>query len=118
MGYGVMAFGVDPGGAWMPIRIDFIGQVQRALVDAGVPEDRLSVGDTVFGGPPVPLPAIDDFPGIGVTPPDRVVDARAALAAADPNRVTDADVRAAVDELGSWLSTCAGRGHQLVCFYH
>jgi len=107
-----------PNGAWMPIRIDFLDHVQRALTRAGVPAGRVSVHDIIFGGPPVPLPPIDDFPGIAHTPRDETESLLAALESGKPVEETDVYVRAAVEELRSWLSFCARNRCDLVCFYH
>ena len=104
--------------AWMPIRAAYIKLVEVALADAGVPERDLSLDAMLFGDAPVPLPRIDDFPGIGVISADRVPTALRALEAADLAAVTDPDVRESIEELRTWMSTCAARGDDLVCFYH
>jgi hypothetical protein len=105
-----------PNDAWMPIRIDFFDDVDEALARAGVSD--VSVRSMVFCGLPIPLPAPDDFPGMGYT---STVDAAARVALldrADLSGEPDPDVRAAIEQLRGWLRVCAESDQDLVCFYH
>jgi hypothetical protein len=104
--------------AWYPIGFDFVEEVQAELARQGVTDDALSVADLVWGGAPVPLPPIDDFPGIGHLPRARIPAALATLAAVDLAKAADPEVRAGLTELSGWLTECAHTDRDLICFYH
>jgi hypothetical protein len=104
--------------AWYPIGFDFVEEVQAELGRQGVTDDALSVADLVWGGPPVPLPPIDDFPGIGHLPRTRIPATLATLKGVDLSLAADPEVRAGLAGLGRWLSDCAASDRDLICFYH
>ena len=104
--------------AWYPIGFDFVEEVQAELGRQGISDDVLSVADLVWGGAPVPLPPIDDFPGIGHLTRARVPTARAILAGVDLTRVADPGVRSGLSGLAGWFDDCLRAGLDLVCFYH
>jgi len=92
-----------------------VEQVDPLLAAAGIPTDVLTLQRLVFGGPPVPLPPVEDFPAIGHLTPPEVVAAHAALAAFDLQDVDDPDVRDSLGQVRSWLATCAEHRQTLVC---
>lgn len=104
--------------AWYPVTFDFVEETQAELSRQGVSEDMFSIADLVWGGVPVRLPPIDDFPGIGHLPHTRVPAVLATLGTVDTGRVTEPKVRAGLRTLVDWLTSCRHGGRDLVCFYH
>lgn len=104
--------------AWYPIGFDFVEEVQAELGRQGVTDDALSVADLVWGGAPVPLPPIEDFPGIGHLPRARIPATLATLDRVDLGRDMDPDIRAGLVGLNRWLTDCVATDRDLVCFYH
>jgi hypothetical protein len=104
--------------AWLPIRLDHLDKVQAALTAAGVDEKLFSIQAAIWSGPPIALPPIDDFPGIGVVSKERIAPAQAAVAGVDVDKIDDDDVRASVQSLHGWLTLCVQLKRDLVCFYH
>ncbi|MBN9119014.1 MAG: hypothetical protein J0I06_07610 [Planctomycetes bacterium] len=102
---------------WSAMRGRWFDTVQEALAQAGVSEKQFSVGRLVLRGPPVELPAIDDFPGIGYLTKTEVGDARSALARADLAKVTLREAVEAIEQVRGWLDECARSGRDLVCTY-
>lgn len=106
-----------PNGHWSAMQGDLFDTVAAALRDCGVNSSALAIRDLAFRGPPVPLPPIDDFPGIGYLTAAETGTARAALAAADLTRLNDQDVASSIRQVQEWLETCLESNHDLVCFY-
>lgn len=102
---------------WTDFKPKWLVAVQDGLVQAGVPEDSLTVARLMFCGPTVDVPYPEDYPNLGYFTKDEVATAYAALAKADLARVEDGEVRAAIEQLRSWLEECAESGRDLVCAY-
>jgi hypothetical protein len=103
--------------SWMPVPVDFSGRLDEVLAEAGLLADGFSVTGLMFGGAPVPLPRIDDFPGIGYYEHGALKEAADQLARAG---VIDLP-----DEYGSpayfvfqWLAQAHDEGRSLVGFFH
>jgi len=92
-----------------------VEQVDPLLAAAGIPAEVFTMQRLVFGGPPVPLPPVEDFPAIGHLTPPQVVAAQAALAAFDLESIDDLDVRGSLGQVRAWLATCAQQQQTLVC---
>src|SRR5207245_2481022 len=91
--------------------------VDRGLKVAGVPESVLRVGKHLMDrGAPIAIPEIADFPGIGYLKLEEVQTAQKALDKPKLAAIRDEQVLASIQELRSWLQTCAGSGRDLVCF--
>lgn len=105
-----------PNGGWSAIQSDRFDAVAAALRACGVNSSALSVRDLAFRGPPVPLPPIVEFPGIGYLTAAEIGTARAALAAADLGRASEEEA-AAIRQVEDWLDQCAKSNRDLVCFY-
>lgn len=103
--------------AWSAMHGDWFDTVAAALRDCGVNSSALAIRDLAFRGPPVPLPPIDDFPGIGYLTAAEIGTARAALAAADLSHLDDGEVVASIRQVQEWLDTCMESNRDLVCFY-
>jgi hypothetical protein len=106
-----------PNSEWSAMHGDWFDAVAAALRDCGVNSSALAIRDLAFRGSPVPLPPIDDFPGIGYLTAAEIGTARAALAAADLSRLDDEEVAASIRQVQEWLNTCADSNRDLVCFY-
>lgn len=104
-------------GEWSAMRAEWFDTVQKALKKAGVSEKALSFNQLVFRGPPVELPEIDDSPCIGYLTKAEIAKARAALTAADLSKVKNTDAVASIEQIISWLDTCAKKKCDLVCTY-
>ncbi|MFI8977220.1 hypothetical protein ACIGO9_30355 [Nocardia asteroides] len=102
-------------GSWYPVGDGFFDSVRAALDEIGVEFDP---SDLAFSGPPVSLPRIDGFPGIGHLSAAEVARLARDLDAADVSRVEDQQVRAAIDELHRWVRHCVEGESDLVTFYH
>lgn len=102
---------------WSAMRGEWFDTVQKALARAGVAERQFSVNGLFFRGPPIDLPEIDDFPGIGYLTKAEIPTARAALAAADLSAATDPAAAEAIEQILSWLDACARSNRDLVCTY-
>ena len=102
----------------MPRGTQWAATVDDELQKLGVPAPVLRVSDhLIFRGPPIPLPPIDDFPGIGFLKLEEIRRAKQALASVDFSSLKDAEVRTAITQVWSWLHTCAESNRDLVCFY-
>lgn len=101
---------------WSAMRIEWAETVDAALQYAGVDEQKLSACNHImFRGPPIAIPAADDWPSIGYLRQSEISPALQALDAADLSEL-DEEVSAAIAELRGWLKTCQERGCDLVCF--
>jgi hypothetical protein len=102
----------------MPSGSKWAETVDRGLNAAGVPERVLRVGTHLMNrGSPVPIPEIDDFPGIGYLRLNEVRAAQEALAQARLAAVTDREAIESIKEVRDWLQTCVDLGCDLICFY-
>lgn len=79
--------------------------------------DRVSMAQLVFGGPPLNLPATDDFPAVGHMPPRMVATAHRALAGVDWSEAPDLDVQATLRLMSAWMQQASAHGQGIVCFY-
>ena len=121
--YGYMFEGVSqhfgeglPNSEWSGMGGDWFDSVDAALGAAGVAADRFRVvGSVFYRGMPVAIPAPDDFPAVGYVLRSEMPRVLAALRGID---LPDPEVGAAVEQIRSWLETCAGSGRDLVCFYY
>jgi hypothetical protein len=102
----------------MPSGSEWGMTVDRGLKAAGVPESVLRVEKhLMYRGAPIAIPEIEDFPGIGYLKLKEVKAAQKALGQAKIAAVKDKEVLASIQEIQSWLQTCAASGRDLVCFY-
>jgi len=65
-------------GAFYPCSVKYLKFVDEVL---GLPVSLYSMADFV---PPIPLPKIRDFPGVGYWSPQRIAEAKQVLAPEDP----------------------------------
>jgi hypothetical protein len=102
-------------GAWYPVPQDRARNVELALAGLGasVPVERL-----VWGGSPVSLPRIEDFPAIGHLEADQVLLAHEAINSIDVGAVEDDALRDSVQGVRSWLDVAVQLSYGLVCFYY
>lgn len=105
-----------PNDAWYPSPTSFPEQVDEGLAAAGVPEAARFAEALVWGGPPVPLPVIEDFPMIGWLDREEIAAKLPDLEAAELSRIDDPGVRAAVEQGISWLREARAANRALVCF--
>jgi hypothetical protein len=105
-----------PNSACPTVSRDWFDAVAGALRACGVNSSALAIRDLAFRGPPVPLPPIDEFPGIGYLTAAEIGTARAALAAADLARL-GGEQGAAIRQVSDWLDQCAAANRDLVCFH-
>lgn len=102
----------------MPSGSEWARTVDRGLKAAGVPESGLRVEKHLMNrGAPIPIPEIEDFPGIGYLKLKEVKAALKAMGLAKLAAIKDKAVLASIQELQNWLQTCADSGRDLVCFY-
>lgn len=101
---------------WDLIDSGFIYDLGATLREAGLHAAVLSLPDLAFGAPPVPLPDIDDFPGIGYLDHADLTACGDVLSVIVP-RLTG-DHRRAADSLVRWLTLTEAKLASLVCFYH
>ncbi|WP_442316420.1 DUF7691 family protein [Actinomadura fibrosa] len=101
---------------WASMRFGWFDRVQEELTRAGGRFDLLGL---VFSGPPVSLPPIDDFPGIGHVPRAAMPQRAEELRAADLSTIDDPQVVAAIRQVSGWLDWCmsAEDDFDLVTFY-
>ena len=102
---------------WSAMRYQWFDAVQKALGQAGVTKKQFSLDTLVSREPPVPLPEIDDFPGIGYLLKDEVVKARAVLAKADLTKVKEREAVESIEQVREWLDECERSDRDLVCTY-
>jgi hypothetical protein len=88
-----------------------------ALESVGVAEKTLRLSNLMNRGSPVPLPMIEDFPGIGYMTLQEIQAALAAFGEEQLVAVKDEEVREALAEVRGWLETCEATGEDLICFY-
>jgi hypothetical protein len=89
--------------------------VDAALATAGLAR-KISMSKLVFGGPPIAIPATDDFPAIGYLTPATVKAARGLIAKHDWS-AQPAEVQGTLRLVNTWIEEAASRGEGLVCFY-
>ncbi|MEU3010206.1 DUF7691 family protein [Nocardia asteroides] len=102
-------------GSWYPVGDRFFDTMRAALDGIGV---KFDPSDLAYSGPPIPLPRIDSFPGIGHLTAAEVAGLAQALDDADLALVRDPRVRAAIEELHQWMRHCVEAESELVTFYH
>jgi len=89
-------------------------------VDAALAERALtatvSMQELVFGGPPIKLPAWDDFPQVGHLSPKQVQAARGVIRAHDWASFP-ANVQETLATVDRWIDEAAGHKEGLICFY-
>jgi hypothetical protein len=103
---------------WYPMPMDWIGRVQEELKRFGVAEAQLPLTTLIWGGSPIPIPRVGDFPGVGHLEAGEVRAAHASMAAVRPDQIGDPDLRAAVERLADWLSAASVWGRGLVAYYY
>lgn len=102
----------------MPSGSSWAKAVDQGLKAAGVPERVLRAEKHLLSrGSPIPIPEIDDFPGIGYLKLKEVQAAQEALAQARLAAIKDREVLGSIEQMRDWLRTCADSGCDLVCFY-
>ncbi|TCJ89401.1 hypothetical protein DFR71_6612 [Nocardia alba] len=101
---------------WYPIGSSGLDTVGQELARLGVKLDPAD--DLAFAGAPVPIPEVDDFPGIGYLTCARMNELAPALDAANLSVVGDPYVRGAIAEIQQWIHHCTEDGSDLVTFYH
>ena len=109
-----------PNECWsgMPSPSDWARTVDRGLENAGVAASMLRVENHLMNrGPPIAIPQIDDFPGIGYLKLDEVKAAQKSLAQANLAAIKNNEVLEAIQDVQSWLRICADSGRDLICFY-
>jgi hypothetical protein len=109
-----------PNGEWsaMPSGSGWAETVDRGLAVAGVPESVLRVGRHLMNrGSPIAIPEIQDFPGIGYLKLEEIESALRSLENAKLTAIEDNYVVTSIQEVHSWLQTCANSNCDLVCFY-
>ncbi len=106
-----------PNGEWSAMRSEWAEKADRALKAAGVGEKVLRLSRLMSRGSPVPLPEIEDFPGIGYMDLPEIEAALAALPEDKLAAVKEKELRAALAEVLGWLQTCADSRRDLICFY-
>ncbi len=106
-----------PNGEWSAMRSAWFDTVQAALETAGVSGKTFSVTTLVYRGPPVEMPEIDDFPGIGYLTKAEVKKFRDVLAAADLSKVENQEAVSSIEQIRSWLDECARSRRDLVCTF-
>ncbi|OJF11318.1 hypothetical protein BG844_27030 [Couchioplanes caeruleus subsp. caeruleus] len=102
---------------WMPVPVDWCERVDEALASAGLLAEGFSTWDLVFGGAPVPLPRIDDFPGIGYREYGSLQEPAHLLAGAALADIAEEYKDAAYDVF-QWLSHAHDSGCSVVAFFH
>jgi hypothetical protein len=106
-----------PNGNWSAMRSEWAHKADKALEKAGVGAEALRLSRLMNRGAPVPLPLIEDFPGIGYMTRKEIDAALLAFGADQLVAVKDAAVREALAEVRGWLQTCAASKRDLICFY-
>lgn len=100
-----------PNGSW-------IATVDKALKAAGIPKDLFTVTNHLqYRGSPVPIPAIDDFPGMGYLTNAELKVIRTSLDKGTFEKIKDGQVIASIQQIQSWISTCLKGKHDLFCTY-
>jgi hypothetical protein len=85
------------------------------LTEQGVP---LTIQQLAFGGPPIPLPEPDDFPGIGCWTPELIQAGAVALKQLNRDGVPDY-LLASIETIDSWLAHAIDQaGNCLVGFVY
>jgi hypothetical protein len=102
---------------WSSMRGDWFHTVDEALGQAGVPPATFTTARLVSRDGAIPIPEPEDFPSIGYLLSEEVPAVAAILNAADWSKVTDAAVRASIEQVRGWLQTCQGTARGLICFY-
>lgn len=99
-------------------------ELDEQLEEAGVSTKLLSISKLAERGSPIPIPAYNDFPGIGYLTAKEVGPALDALLGAKFDDIGDeADedeelwLPEEFEEVRSWLETCVESKRDLVCFY-
>jgi hypothetical protein len=102
---------------WMPVPVDFGSRLDDVLAEAGVLADGFRVTDLLFGGAPVKLPRIDDFPGIGYREFGALDEPAAGLARLGALDLPDEYMNPAY-EVFQWLSHAQSTRRSVVAFFH
>jgi hypothetical protein len=111
-------------GKWLPnseftaMRNEWIDEVDRGLIESGIPEETLGVGRHItFRGSPVVIPRPEDWPSIGFLKLAEIIPALRALEVADLTAL-NREVKDSIEQLRGWLETSERSGCDLVCFYY
>jgi hypothetical protein len=105
-----------PNAPLLPIRLQFIDDVDDALREMGVFE-VVSLSKLAYRGLPLDLPPPDDFPMTGHMTSAEVRIARERLDAATYGG-DHRDIAEAIDCIRDWLQAASDRGHAMVSFVH
>ncbi|WP_020474893.1 DUF7691 family protein [Zavarzinella formosa] len=103
--------------SWSSMRSEWARKADKALKSVGVAEKTLRVSQLMNRGAPVPLPMIEDFPGIGYMTLKEIEMAVAEFTEEKLDAVKDDEVREALSELRFWLWSCEDSKKDLICFY-
>jgi hypothetical protein len=106
-----------PNRNWSAMRSEWAHKADKALESAGVAEEALRLSHLMNRGSPVPLPLIEDFPGIGYMTLKEIKAALSAFGEDQLAAVEDKELREALSEVRGWLETCEASGQDLICFY-
>jgi hypothetical protein len=100
----------------MPSPSKWAQKADKALESVGVDEKTLRLSQLMYRGSPIPLPLIEDFPGIGYMTHKEIVAAVEAFSEDKLDAVKDEAVREALSEVRGWLWSCEDSGEDLICF--
>jgi hypothetical protein len=102
---------------WMPVPVDFPQRLDDYLAGQGLLAEGFTVTDLVFGGSPVPLPRIDDFPGIGYREFGTLTEPAEKLSWAGRIDMPE-EFSQAVYETFQWLARADSNKRSVVVFFH
>jgi hypothetical protein len=100
----------------MPSPSEWVQQADNALESVGVDEKTLRLSQLIYRGSPIPLPLIEDFPGIGYMTHEEIVAAVEVFTEDKLDAVKNEAVREALSEVRIWLWSCEASGEDLICF--
>ncbi|GAA4079078.1 DUF7691 family protein [Actinomadura miaoliensis] len=104
-----------PNEGWWGMRFSWFETVAGELKNAGVDFDPT---DLIFGGAPISLPFIGDFPNIGHLKRAEMIPLLARFDGLNEDAVTDREALEAILQIRDWLRQCVAAERDLVCFYH
>jgi hypothetical protein len=98
-----------------PAPLEHFEDVDQVLRERGL-YDQVSMWQLIFSGPPIDLPALEDFPAIGHMTPASVAAAHRALAREDWSTAPD-DLQPTLQLLSTWIKDASAHHEGIVCFY-
>jgi hypothetical protein len=102
----------------MPIAVDLPERLDRVLAERGLLADGFSVSDLLFGGAPVPLPPIGDFPGIGFREFGALEEPAGRLARLGTMDDVAEEFAGPAYDVFQWLSQAHDMKRSVVSFFH